>query len=257
MAFGSVLFFGLFGGGSLVLLTYLVRASVRARRVIPAGWLFIGFSSLFWLEAPFCHFVYASYSPDYPKFPHGLGPLDMVYGGLPIFTPLVYAVYFTFMPLICKTIAKWLYERNNWNHVRTLLASGFVFGFFIDFAVEQAFTSLNAFHYECATPWGATFPGKFSQFPVYISLGLATMHALTTYLLGRIDDQGDFLIERWARRVTSSTATRAALTIAASVLLLHVFYLAIIAPHVVVRSEKWATTSVQDRFYPSRANQTP
>jgi hypothetical protein len=33
--------------------------------------------------------------------------------------------------------------------------------------------------------------------------------------------------------------------------------MAIIAPHAVVRSEKWATTSVQDRFYPSRPNQTP
>jgi hypothetical protein len=253
---GPVLFTAFCFGGCIAVFAYFIRASVREHRVVAGLWVAISYLTLFWLESPFSYISYATYNPALPRFPHGLGVINQIYGNLPLAAVPGYVAYFMIGGLAAKAVAERFMARGA-NPVKTLIACGFLIGFVFDFIFEQGLTSLNAFHYVRIAPWTSLFPGSFHQFPIYISLSMAIQHTVTTYLLGAVDRRGDFPVERWARARTRSNRTRNATTLVASVFLVHVMYLGIMAPHMVAKAQKWNTTTVREQIYDEYPNQQP
>ena len=75
------------------------------------------------------------------------------------------------------------------------------------------------------------------------------------YLLGRTDAQGRNLIESWADRRTKTTAGIGVLSIVAVVLVGHVLYAAVFAPHLITKLRGDVTAGPTEQLFPGVENQ--
>lgn len=83
--------FALVGGITFTALG--IYLSVRQRRVHPLLLLCISAMSFSWIEAPYDWAMYAQFPPAIPRMP-SWWPLNMTWGGLPLFVPVGYISYF-------------------------------------------------------------------------------------------------------------------------------------------------------------------
>jgi hypothetical protein len=241
-------------GGLLVLLgPYIVRG-VRDRQMHPRLYLAIGLLLLFWVESPYCYITYAVYDPGLPRFPDGLGILNKAWGNLPLLTPGGYVAYFMIAAMLGVRSAHWLRTRTTWSWPKCLLVGGWIAGFVWDMIFENLGTSLDFFHYERVAPGLVLFPGTMHQFPVYISLSIATQAMFATYLLGRVDDRGvPVLVAAAGRRMRR--LPQAVGGVLATALVLHLVYLSIAAPNVITKKYEMNTTHLNERVYQDLPNQ--
>lgn len=241
--------------GGLSFLAAGVVLSVRRGRLHPLLLVSISALAFSWIEAPYDWAVYAQFPGGLPRMP-SWWPLNMTWGGLPSAVPIGYVAYFVLPALIGAHLGNRLSARRGWRRPQTLLACGFLVGFVWAFAFNAGFgAQLGVFAYGRVIPGLAIFEGTKQQYPVYDSLAMGVQMMVFTYLLGRLDDDGRTVIDRWADARTSSPLRSAALSVVAVVLLGHVVYLSVFAPHLVTKSMGLVTAGPSEQLFEGIENQ--
>lgn len=232
--------------------TYL---SYRRRRIHPLLLLAISAISFSWIESPYDWAMYAQFPPALPRMP-SWWPLNLTWGGLPSSVPLGYVSYFTIPALLGATLGRWLSAKFNWRRPITLLVVGLAVGFCWALFFN-AFTGaqLGNFYYGYVIPGLAIFEGTRNQYPLYDSLAMGIQMMVFTYLLGRTDAEGRNVIEMWADKRSKTRLQSSALSVAAVIVIGHLVYGSVFAPHLVTKLGGWVTAGPTEQLYPGVPNQ--
>ncbi len=177
-----------------------VYLSVRQRRLHPLLLLCISAISISWIEAPYDWAMYAQFPPAIPRMP-SWWPLNMTWGGLPLFVPVGYISYFVLPAVTGAGLGRWLSEKFGWRRPTTLLTVGLVVGFcwalFFN-VVSWEPSSASSTTVAWIPGAGMIREGTVHQYPLYDSLAMGIEMMVFTYLLGRTDAEGRNVIEMWA-----------------------------------------------------------
>ena len=226
--------FAYIGGAFFVAIGLIL--SFRRRRPHPLLLVCISAISISWIEAPYDWAVYAQFPPAIPRMP-SWWPLNMTWGGLPAAVPPGYIAYFVLPAVIGVSLARWLNSKFQWRAPITLLIVGLVVGGLWAFVFNAIVGArFGVFHYGRVIEGLALWPGTKHQYPLYDSLAMGVQMMVFTYILGRTDSQGRTLIEVWADSRSKSRRRSSFLSIAAVVVIGHVVYLSVFAPHL---ATKW------------------
>ena len=245
--------FAYVGGFAFVALG--VFLSVRRRRLHPLLLVCISAISFSWIEAPYDWAVYAQFPPAIPRMP-SWWPLDMTWGGLPASVPPGYIAYFVLPAVIGAALGRRLSARFGWRRPLTLLTVGLVVGCGWAFGFNAIIGArLGVFHYGRVLPGLALFEGTKHQYPVYDAVAMALQMAVFAYLLGRTDPDGRNPIETWADARTTSRLRSGLLSVAAVVLVGHVLYLGVFAPHLITKLRGDVTSGPTEQLFPGIENQ--
>jgi hypothetical protein len=209
--------------------------SIRRRRLHPLLLVCIGAISISWIEAPYDWAVYAQFAPAIPRMP-SWWPLNVTWGGLPASVPPGYIAYFVLPAVIGAFLGRRAVSRFGWRRPQTLLGVGFLVGFTWAFLFNALLGArLGVFYYGRVIPGLAVWEGTKHQYPLYDAVAMGVQMMVFTYILGRTDDQGRTVIDMWADSRTRSRLTSSLLSIVAVVLLAHVVYGAVYAPHIITK----------------------
>lgn len=232
--------------------TYL---SYRRRRIHPLLLLAISAISFSWIESPYDWAMYAQFPPALPRMP-SWWPLNLTWGGLPSSVPLGYVSYFTIPALLGAALGRWLSAKFNWRRPITLLVVGLAVGFCWALFFN-AFTGaqLGNFYYGYVIPGLAIFEGTRNQYPLYDSLAMGIQMMVFTYLLGRTDAEGRNVIDMWADKRSKTRLQSSALSVAAVIVIGHLVYGSVFAPHLVTKLGGWVTAGPTEQIYPGVPNQ--
>ena len=199
--------------------------------------------------------MYAQFPTAIPRMP-GWWPMDLTWGGLPSSVPLGYISYFVLPAVIAAALGRRLSEKYGWRRPLTLLNVGWVVGFCWALLYNGGLGArLGVFAYGRVIPGLALFEGTKHQYPVYDALAMALQMMVFAYLLGRTDDRGRNLVEVWADSRTSNRVGASLLSVAAVVLVGHVLYLAVFAPHLVTKLMGDVTAGPTEQLFPDVENQ--
>lgn len=232
--------------------TYL---SYRRRRIHPLLLLAISAISFSWIESPYDWAMYAQFPPALPRMP-SWWPLNLTWGGLPSSVPLGYVSYFTIPALLGAALGRWLSAKFNWRRPITLLVVGLAVGFCWALFFN-AFTGaqLGNFYYGYVIPGLAISEGTRNQYPLYDSLAMGIQMMVFTYLLGRTDAEGRNVIDMWADKRSKTRLQSSALSVAAVIVIGHLVYGSVFAPHLVTKLGGWVTAGPTEQLYPGVPNQ--
>lgn len=241
--------------GGLTFVAVGVYLSVRRGRLHPLLLVCIAATSFSWIEAPYDWAMYAQFPPAIPRMP-SWWPLDMTWGGLPAPVPPGYVAYFALPALLGAAIGRWLSARFRWRRPLTLLPVGLLVGcawalFFNAFVGAR----LGVFHYGRVISGLALFEGTVHQYPVYDAVAMGIQVMVFTYLLGRTDAQGRTVIDRWADLRARSRLRSSLLSIAGFVVVGHVVYLAVFAPHLVTKVAGLVDAGPDEQLFEGVSNQ--
>ncbi|SOX54864.1 spirocyclase, AveC family, partial [Mycobacterium ahvazicum] len=236
----------------LVIGSYL---SYRRRRIHPLLLLGISAISFSWIESPYDWAMYAQFPPGLPRMP-SWWPLNVTWGGLPLAVPIGYVSYFIMPAVTAAALGRQLSAKFNWRKPITLLVVGLVVGFcwalfFNGFTGAQ----LGNFYYGYVIPGLAIFEGAKHQYPLYDSLAMGIQMMVFTYLLGRTDEQGRNVIDMWADARSKSRGQSAALSVVAVIVVGHLVYGAVFAPHLITKLGGYVTAGPTEQLYPGVPNQ--
>lgn len=234
-------------------IAYFARASMKNGRPHPGLSIALASTTLFWTESVNAYLMYAVYNPALTTFPDDLPVLGMAHGGVPIGTPLGFIAYLLVVATICEAIARRLVRRYGWNRIRTLLAVGWGVGIGLDLCVQVLGTLVGLFKYERAATALVLFPGTTDQYPLYMSVGMATVNMFVTYLFGRTDE-GRSLLE--PRERGSRTWRPSGVGLLRTAVALHVVFLAAtMLPASLLRATDANTVTTDERFFADLPNQ--
>ncbi|MDG4664843.1 spirocyclase AveC family protein [Mycobacterium sp. 236(2023)] len=242
--------------GGIAFLAFGVFLSIRRGRLHPLLLVSISAISFSWIEAPYDWAMYAQFPPALPRMP-SWWPMNMTWGGgLPSAVPIGYIAYFVLPAVIGAALGRRLIARFGWRRPQTLLVVGFLVGFcwalfFNAFVGAQ----LGVFYYGYVIPGLAIFEGTKHQYPIYDSIAMGVQMMVFTYLLGRTDEQGRNVIEMWADKRSSSRVGSAVLSIAAVVVVGHLTYGAVFAPHLATKLGGYVTEGPTEQLFPGIENQ--
>lgn len=218
-----------------------VYLSYRDKALHPLLLVCISAISFSWIEAPYDWAMYAQFPTSIPRMPDWW-PLDKTWGGLPSSVPPGYIAYFV-LPAFCSVaIARRLSALRGWRLPQTLLTTGLVTGF-VWALFFNAFIGarLGVFHYGRVIPGLALFEGTKHQYPLYDALAMGIQVMVFAYLLGRN------VIGRWAK-----TPLR---TVAAFVVVGHLTYGAVFAPHLITKLRGDVTSGPTEQLFDGVPNQ--
>jgi Spirocyclase AveC-like len=229
--------------------------SYRRRRVHPLLLLSISALSFSWIESPYDWAMYAQFPPGLPRMP-SWWPLNVTWGGLPSSVPIGYVSYFVLPALIGAALGRWLSAKFNWRRPITLLTVGLLVGFCWAF-VFNAITGAHFgnFYYGYVIPGLAIFEGTKHQYPLYDSLAMGIEMMVFTYLLGRTDAEGRNVIEMWADSKAKTRVESSVLSIVAVVVVGHLVYGSVFAPHLITKLGGWVTAGPTEQLFPGTPNQ--
>jgi hypothetical protein len=229
--------------------------SFRRGRLHPLLLVCISAISFCWIEAPYDWAVYAQFPPAIPRMP-SWWPLNMTWGGLPSAVPPGYIAYFVLPAVIGAAIARRLSARFGWRAPIPLLLVGLVTGCVWAFSFNGILGArLGVVHYGRVIEGLALWPGTKHQYPLYDSLAMGVQMMVFTYLLGRTDSLGRTLVEAWADSKTKSRLRSSLLSIAAVVVIGHVVYLSVFAPHLVTKLLQLQTVGPTEPLFEGVPNQ--
>jgi hypothetical protein len=229
--------------------------SFRRGRPHPLLLVCISAISFSWIEAPYDWAVYAQFPPAIPRMP-SWWPLNMTWGGLPASVPPGYIAYFALPALIGASMARWLNSRFQWRAPITLLTVGLVVGCLWAFAFNAILGArLGVVYYGRVIEGLALWPGTKHQYPLYDSLAMGVQMMVFTYILGRTDPLGHTVIEVWADSKSKSRLRSSLLSIAAVIVIGHVVYLAVFAPHLVTKLLHLQTVGPTEKLFEGVPNQ--
>jgi hypothetical protein len=180
----------------------------------------------------------------------------MTWGGLPASVPPGYIAYFVLPAVIGVAAGRRLIARFGWRPPVTLLLAGLVVGSLWAFVFNAIIGArLGVFHYGRVIEGLALWPGTKHQYPLYDSLAMGVQMMVFTYLLGRTDAHGRSLIEMWADSRSKSRLRAALLSIAAVVVIGHVVYLSVFAPHLATKLLHLQTVGPSEQLFDGVPNQ--
>ena len=188
-----------------------------------------------WIEAPYDWAMYAQFPPAIPRMP-SWWPVNMTWGGLPASVPIGYMSYFVLPAVIGAALGRRASARFGWRRPIALLGVGFGVGFVWALLFNAMLGArLGVFYYARVIPGLAIFEGTKHQYPIYDAMAMALQMMVFAYLLGRTDAEGRNVIEIWADSRTTSRLWSSVLSIVGVVLIGHVLYLAVFAPHLATK----------------------
>jgi hypothetical protein len=245
--------FALVGGITFTVLA--VYLSVRRRSVHPLLLLCISAMSFSWIEAPYDWAMYAQFPTAIPRMP-SWWPLNMTWGGLPLFVPVGYISYFVLPAVTGTALGRWLIARFGWRRPQALLIVGLLVGFaWALFFNGFLGAKLGVFYYGRVIPGLAIREGTIHQYPLYDALAMAIQMMVFTYLLGRTDAEGRNVIEMWAAKQSKIQLHASALSVVAVILVGNVLYGSVFAPHLITKLSGWVTVEPPGQLFPDVPNQ--
>jgi len=211
--------------------------------------------SFSWIEAPYDWAMYAQFPPAIPRMPPWW-PLNMTWGGLPAAVPPGYIAYFVLPAVIGVSFGRWLVATFGWRAPITLLCTGLVVGC-LWALVFNAFlgAKFGVFYYGRVIEGLALREGTKHQYPLYDALAMGIQMMVFTYLLGRTDSLGRSLIDVWADSRTKSRLRSSLLSMAAAIVVGHVVYLSVFAPHLATKLMGLVTVGPTEPLFPGIPNQ--
>jgi len=241
--------------GGITFFGFGVYLSVRRRRLHPLLLVSISAIAISWIEAPYDWAVYAQFPAAIPRMP-SWWPLNMTWGGLPSSVPIGYIEYFVLPAVIGAALGKRLSARYGWRRPIALLGVGLAVGFcWALFFNGFIGARLGVFYYGRVIPGLALFEGTKHQYPVYDALAMGVQMMVFTYILGRTDPDGRTIIDIWADSRTKSRTRSALLSVLAVVVIGHVMYGAVFAPHLLTKLSGQVTAGPKEELFPGTPNQ--
>lgn len=242
--------------GGIAFLAFGVYLSIRRGRLHPLLLVSVSAISFSWIEAPYDWAMYAQFPPALPRMP-SWWPLNMTWGGgLPSAVPIGYIAYFVLPAVIGAALGRLVIRRTGWRRPQTLLAVGLLVGSCWALLFNGFFgPRLGVFYYGYVVPGLAIFEGSKFQYPVYDAIAMGIQMMVLTYLLGRTDSEGRNAIEVWSDKRSSSRFGSALLSIVAVVVVGHVMYGAVFAPHLVTKLGGYVTEGPSEQLFPGIPNQ--
>ena len=241
--------------GGFTFVTLGVVLSIRRRRLHPLLLVCISAISFSWIEAPYDWAVYAQFPPAIPRMP-SWWPLDLTWGGLPSSVPPGYIAYFVLPAVTGAVLGRRLSARYRWRLPITLLNVGLLVGFVWALLFNAGLGArLGVFHYGRVIPGLALFEGTKHQYPVYDAVAMGVQMMVFTYLLGRTDPEGRNVVEQWADSRARTRVGSAALSIAAMVVVGHLVYGSVFAPHLVTKLRGDVTAGPTEPLFDGVPNQ--
>lgn len=229
--------------------------SFRRGRLHPLLLLCISAIAFSWIEAPYDWAVYAQFPPAIPRMP-SWWPLNMTWGGLPASVPPGYIAYFVLPAVIGAFLGRWLSSKFKWRAPITLLIAGLLVGSLWAFLFNGILGArLGVFYYGRVIEGLALWPGTKHQYPLYDALAMGVQMMVFTYLLGRTDSQGRTPIEVWADSRSKSRLGSSLLSIGAIIVIGHVVYLSVFAPHLITKLLHLQTVGPTQPLFPGVPNQ--
>jgi hypothetical protein len=241
--------------GAAVFVGAGIYLSYRRGRLHPLLLVCISAISYSWIEAPYDWAVYAQFPPALPRMP-SWWPLNMTWGGLPAAVPPGYIAYFVLPGVLGVALARVLIPKSPFSRPVTLLLVGMAVGFSWAF-VFNAFVGarLGVFYYGRVIEGLALWEGTRHQYPLYDALAMGVQMMVFTYLLGRTDSQGRTIVEAWADARTSTATRSALLSIVAFIVIGHVVYLSVFAPHLITKVLHLVTVGPTEQLFEGIPNQ--
>ncbi len=250
---GAAIGFAYVGGASFVIIGLVL--SFRRGRPHPLLLVCISAISFSWIEAPYDWAVYAQFPPAIPRMP-SWWPLNVTWGGLPASVPPGYIAYFTLPAVIGAGLGRWLVSTFQWRAPIPLLVTGLVVGSVWAFSFNAIVGArLGVVHYGRVIEGLALWPGTKHQYPLYDSLAMGVQMMVFTYILGRTDARGRTFIEVWADSRAKSRLRSSLLSIAAVVVIGHVVYLSVFAPHLATKLLGLVTVGPTEPLFEGVPNQ--
>jgi len=114
---------------------------------------------------------------------------------------------------------------------------------------------LGVFYYGRVIEGLALWPGTKHQYPLYDALAMGVQMMVFTYLLGRTDSLGRTLIEVWADSKSKNRYRSSLLSIAAVIVIGHIIYLSVFAPHLATKLLHLQTVGPTEQLYDGVPNQ--
>jgi hypothetical protein len=180
----------------------------------------------------------------------------MTWGGLPAAVPPGYIAYFVLPALIGACIGRWLSSRFQWRAPITLLIVGLAVGCLWAFGFNAILgAQLGVVYYGRVIEGLALWPGTRHQYPLYDSLAMGVQMMVFTYLLGRTDSRGRTVIEMWADSKSTTRLRSSFLSIAAAIVIGHVVYLSVFAPHLATKLLHLQTVGPTEPLFEGVPNQ--
>ena len=232
-----------------------VYLSWRRRRLHPLLLVCIAAISISWIEAPYDWAMYAQFPPAIPRMP-SWWPLNKTWGGLPASVPPGYIAYFVLPAVIGAVLGRRLSARLEWRRPVTLLGVGFAVGFAWAFFFNAIVGArLGVFYYGRVIPGLALWEGTKHQYPLYDAVAMGVQMMVFTYLLGRTDEEGRTVIDAWADAKTKTRRQSSVFSVVAVILLGHVVYASVFAPHLVTKLSGLVTAGPDEQLFDGVPNQ--
>lgn len=242
--------------GGILFLAFGIYLSIRRGRLHPLLLVSICAISFSWIEAPYDWAMYAQFPPELPRMP-SWWPMNLTWGGgLPSAVPIGYIAYFVLPGVIGAAVGRRLVRRFGWRRPQTLLIVGLAVGFCWALFFNAFFgPRFGVFYYGYVIPGLALFEGSRYQYPIYDAIAMGVQMMVFTYLLGRTDTQGRNVIESWSDRRTKTLAGSSVLSVIAIIILGHVTYGAVFAPHLATMRGGYVTVGPTEQLFPGIQNQ--
>jgi hypothetical protein len=241
--------------GGLVFVTLGLFLSYRRGRLDPLLLICISAISFSWIEAPYDWAVYAQFAPAIPRMPHWW-PLNVTWGGLPASVPPGYIAYFVLPAVVGTYIGRRLCARFQLRRPQTLLTTGLVVGFVWALLFNGILGArLGVFYYGRVIGGLALFAGTKHQYPLYDALAMGVQVMVFTYLLGRTDPKGRTVIDVWADSKGRSRLQSSLLSIAGFIVVGHLVYLSVFAPHLLTKVTGQVNTGPTQQLFNGVPNQ--
>lgn len=241
--------------GGLTFVAIGAWLSYRRRRLHPLLLVCISAISFSWIEAPYDWAVYAQFPPAIPRMP-SWWPLDMTWGGLPASVPPGYIAYFVLPAVIGAFLGRRLSSTFHRRRPITLLTVGLVVGLLWAFLFNAIIGArLGVFYYGRVISGLALWEGTKHQYPLYDALAMGVQMMVFTYLLGRTDPQGRTVIDMWADSNSRSRLQSSLLSIAGFIVVGHVVYLSVFAPHLVTKVSGQVDAGPTEQLFEGVPNQ--
>lgn len=241
--------------GAVVFVAAGIYLSFRRGR--PSALLLVCISaiSFSWIEAPYDWATYANFPPAMPRMPDWW-PLNKTWGGLPAPVPPGYIAYFVLPTVIAALLGRWLIKRYGWRRPQTLLIVGLAVGVLWALGFNGFFgPRAGVFYYGRVIEHLALFEGTKYQYPVYDAFAMGIQVMVFAYLLGRTDAEGRSIIEAWADRKASTRARANWLAVGAYVVVGHVVYFSVFAPHWLTKVLELVNVAVPGQLFDGVGNQ--
>ena len=159
---------------------WLYQGDRAAGHVRTVTWMFIGATSMSWMEAVWDWTLYYRFNPKQDwLLPSSIPVLGMA-GGWPYVMPCIYGPWFV---LCTYFFAKKLVERNV--RSRNIVGLAVVVGAFSELVLELPFLFIGNYSYTRSVPGLALFTGTQRQYPLLVAVYMAPVMAFFTIMMVR------------------------------------------------------------------------